>query len=180
MHEDGKTTGQIAAELRVNYVPSLHGTPITEHTVYDKLYRLGLTAKATRRETLLRIQSLLIEGRSHREILDIVNRDLPASRRWTSHHLSRTVIELRRGAIPGVPPLPPLLPAHRERREILQFIVERREAGHTSASIAEELNASGRRPQFSTRFSDNQIAKLLRSRKAQAQMMGNKREGPRT
>jgi hypothetical protein len=109
-----------------------------------------------------------------------LNRDLPHSRRWTAKRLSRTVTKLRRGAIPGVPPLPPVLPEDRERDAILQFITQRRKAGYTYAAIARELNASDRRPQHSARFSDTQVANLLRSRKAQAQMMGNKDEGPRT
>jgi len=79
-----------------------------------------------------------------------------------------------------MPPLPPLLPEERERDAILQLVVQRREAGDTFAAIARELNASGLRPRFAASFSKFQVADLLRSRRAQALIMGNKDEGPRT
>jgi hypothetical protein len=143
-----------------------------------KLRQRGITAKATRQDTFAKILALLMDGRRQREILDALNSDLPHSRRWTAKRLSKTVTKLRRGVIPGLPPLPPLLPENHERDEVLQLITQRREAGYTYAAIARELNASGRRPQLSARFSDTQVANLLRWPKIQAQMMGNRHEGP--
>jgi len=176
----GKSSAEITAELRAGGVTTTHGRPVSRHVVALKLRQRGITAKATRQETFAKIRALLLDERRQREILDVLNRDLPHSRRWTAKRLSKTVTKLRRGAIPGVPPLPPLLPEEHERDEVLQLITQRREAGYTYAAIARELNASGRRPQLSARFSDTQVANLLRWPKIQAQKMGNKHEGPRT
>ncbi len=176
----GKTSEEITAELRANGVTTMYGRPVSRLVVTSKLRQLGVTAKATRQATFAKIRALLMEGRRQREILAVLNRDLPQSRRWTAKRLSKAVTKLRRGAIPDVPSLPPLLPEDRERDEILQLITQRREAGYTYAAIARELNASGRRPQLSARFSDTQVANLLRWPKIQAQMMGKKDEGPRT
>jgi hypothetical protein len=78
-----------------------------------------------------------------------------------------------------VPPLPRNLPEAPDW-EVPKLIRQRRDAGHTFASIAEELNASGFRPRRAARFSASQVAKLLRRRKGQAQTMGGKHESPRT
>jgi hypothetical protein len=158
-------------------VVSTYGRPLSRHAVAVKLRHRGITAKATRQDTLAKIRDLLMDGRRQRDILKVLNRDLPHSRHWTTKRLSKAVTKLRRGAIPGVPPLPPRLPEDRERDEILQLITQRREAGYTYAAIARELNASGRRPQFSARFSDTQVANLLRWPKIQALMMGDKHKG---
>jgi hypothetical protein len=173
----GKTSGEIATELRADGVVSTYGRPLSRHAVAVKLRQRGISAKATRQDTLAKIRALLMDGRRQREILDVLNRDLPPSRRWTAKRLSKAVTKLRRGSIPGVPPLPPLLPEDRERDAILQLITQRREAGYTYAAIARELNASGRRPQLSARFSDTQVANLLRPYKGQAQTMGDKHKG---
>ncbi len=176
----GKTSTEIAAALRADGVTTTSGRRVSGLLVAWKLRRLGITATATKHDTRVKIRALLMDGRRQREILDVLNRDLPNSRRWTAKRLSKTVTGLRRGAVPDVPPLPPLLPEDRERDAILQLITQRREEGYTYAAIARELNASGRRPKFAARFSDSQVSDLLRSRKAQAQTMGNNHEGPRT
>jgi hypothetical protein len=153
---------------------------VSTDVVASKLRKRGITAKAARHDTLVKIRTLLMDGRQQQEILNVLNRDLPHSQQWTPHRLSRTVTALRRGAVPDVPPLPPVLPEARERDAILPLIMQRREAGYTYAAIARELNASGRRPKFAARFSDTQVRHLLRSGNGQAQTMGNNHEGPRT
>jgi len=175
----GKTSAEIAAELRADGVLTIYGQPPSRYAVALKLRRRGITAKAKRHDTLVQIRALLMEGRQRREILDILNRDLPPSRRWSLKRLSKAVSKLRRGDVPDVPPLPPVLPEARERDALLQFITQRRQVGDTYAAIARELNASGRRPQFATSFRDTQVANLLRSRRAQALMRGDKHKGPR-
>jgi len=48
MREAGHTAPQIAAELNAHGVTSLHGTPMSETTVYAKLARLGIKAQTRR------------------------------------------------------------------------------------------------------------------------------------
>jgi DNA invertase Pin-like site-specific DNA recombinase len=180
----GETASEIAAALRVDGVTTTYGRPVSTDVVASKLRKLGITAKAARHDTLVKIRTLLMDGR-RREILDVLNRDLAHSQRWTPHRLSHAVTALRRGAVPDVPPLPPLLPEARKRDAILQLITQRREAGCPYATIAAELNASGRRPKFAARFSAAQVSDLLRSRRVQAQTLGDRHkgdrhEGPRT
>jgi hypothetical protein len=180
LREIGRTVSQIAAELNARGVTSLHGTPMSKTTVLAKLERLGTKRQPTRREVLAKIRSLLIDGKTRREILDIVNRELPLHRkRWTPSRLVVAIAALRTG-VPGVPRLPWNLSEAPEWDEVRNRIGQRRGAGHTYASIARELNASGFHPRRAARFSATQVAKLLRSRKRHAQMMDDKHEGPRT
>ncbi len=177
MRETGRTASQIATELNARGVTSLHGTPMSETSVYAKLARLGIKAHPTRREVLVKIRSLLIDGIPRREILEIMNRDLPPhARRWIPSRLEAAILALGTG-VAGVPPLPRNLPEAPDW-EVPKLIRQRRDAGHTFASIAQELNASGFRPRHAAKFSATQVAKLLGSRKAQAQTMGDKHEGP--
>jgi hypothetical protein len=62
------------------------------------LERLGNKPRPTKREVLVKIRSLLIEGIPRREILGLVNRDLPLhAKRWTSSRLEAAISELRTG-----------------------------------------------------------------------------------
>jgi hypothetical protein len=152
---------------------------MSETNILAKLERLGNKLQPTSREVLVKIRSLLIDGMPRRDILDIVNRDLPLhARRWTSSRLVAAISALGAG-VPGVPPLPRNLPEAPNWDEVLKLIRQRRDAGHTFASIAQELNSSGLHPRRAARFSSTQVAKLLRSRNGQAQTMGERHEGPR-
>jgi len=98
MREAGRTAAQIAAELNVRGVTSLHGTPMSETNVLAKLERLGNKPRPTKREVLAKIQSLLIEGIPRCEILGIVNRDLPLhAKRWTSSRLEAAISAFHTG-----------------------------------------------------------------------------------
>jgi DNA invertase Pin-like site-specific DNA recombinase len=177
MRKTGQTAAQIAAELNARGVTSLHGTPMSETSVLAKLERLGIKSQPARREVLVKIRSLLIDGKTRREILDIVNRELPLHlKRWTPSRLVVAITALRTG-VPGVPRLPWNLSEAPDWDEVRNRIRQRRDAGHTFASIAQELNASGFHPRRAARFSAHQVAKLLKSRKGQAQTISDKHKG---
>lgn len=177
MREAGQTAAHIAAELNALGVTSLHGTPMSETSVLAKLERLGNKSRPMRREVLAKIRSLLIDGSPRREVLDILNRDLPLHlKRWTPSRLLVAIAALRRG-VPGVPRLPWNLSEAPDWGEVRKRIRQRRDVGHTFVSIAQELNASGIRPRRAARFSATQVAKLLRSRDGQAQTMSDKHKG---
>ena len=134
---------------------------MTREAVYVKLGHLGLGRTQRRREMMLVLRQMLIDGARHDDIRARLAKEFPGLCQWTRPHLNQLITELRRGG-PDIPALPAVLPRDREKQAVLAFVHRHREAGDTWEMITAKLNESDLRPQRNTKFKVNQVAKLYR------------------
>jgi DNA invertase Pin-like site-specific DNA recombinase len=159
--EAGKDAQAIADELRARDIKSRFGEWLSEENIQVRLRLHGLIPRVDRVKVLELIRSLLLEGRSRREIFEHLRRDAPSSSGpWTSSRLADAIANLRRG-VAGIEPLPAILPADLTQQAVMDLIRQRRAQRQTYKAIANELNARGYRPQKTSSFSAKQVFGLL-------------------
>ena len=157
----GKDARAIADELRARDIKSRFGQWLTKENIQVRLRQHGLIRRIDRLKVLAVIRSLLLEGRSRREVLEHLHREAPArSGPWTSTRLAQAISDLRRG-VPGIESLPAILPTGPTKQATMDRIRQRRAQGQTYEAIANELNARGFRPPKATSFSKQQVFGLL-------------------
>jgi DNA invertase Pin-like site-specific DNA recombinase len=157
----GKDAQAIADELRARNIGSRFGQWLSKENIQVRLRLYGLIPRVDRVKILALIRSLLLEGRSRREILEHLRQEAPPrSAPWTSSRLADEITNLRRG-VAGIEPLPAILPADLTKQAAMDLIRQRRAQRQTYKAIANELNSRGYRPQKTARFSAKQVFSLL-------------------
>lgn len=173
LHNAGHKPAEIHRALQAANVPNASGKPLTETAVRMKLWHLGLSQKPKRVKALLRIRELLIQGRSRRDILQILRTEgfPPLEDEWTLKRVHEAIYCLRRGKYPKeIPPLPSDLPGGTTlpiSLEAIELMRRGRQEGLIWRAIADELNARAFRPPKGAKFSEMQtrlLYKLLRRR----------------
>jgi hypothetical protein len=108
------------------------------------------------------VAELVNEGRSCKQIVSLMEREAPPTLGpWNYQRVYGITKNLRKG-VPGAPTVPQPLPIERERQDIVELILRRREEGQKYRVIADELNALGLQPRKSGAFSTPQVRDLLR------------------
>ncbi len=125
------------------------------------LRRLGLGEKTQRLEVLRRIRQMLIERRSRREILQVLQGE---QGQWTTKRLGDAIQSLRFGAWgEAVPALPPeSLQLRTLELETIRFLADRRKAGMSFSQIAVDLNARGCRTPRGRLFTESSARFIYR------------------
>jgi DNA invertase Pin-like site-specific DNA recombinase len=159
----GTDAATMAQQLNAEGHTTAKGNPITRKAVYVKLDYVGMRRKHLRREMLLALRQMLIDGMARDQMLKRLATDFPALCKWTRPHLNQLTAALRRG-IPGIPPLPGELPATREKRAVVEFIQRCRDTGDTWEATTAKLNASDLRPQRAIAFTVAQVVQLVSRR----------------
>jgi len=161
LRDQGKDVDGIAKELRAQGLRGANGRLVSRQIVYNTLARLGMNPMADRIRDLVLVRQMFIEHVPPREMLRRLNAETPnGSRPWTYPRLDGALRALRRG-VPGVPPLPAVLPYERDKKLVMQLIVQRQAEGLPYKAIAAELNARGLRPQRAAAFTATHVADLL-------------------
>jgi hypothetical protein len=168
LHGEGLRPSEILDRLLSKDVPNRSGKPLTEQAIRMKLYSLGLNQKTDRLRDLILIRQLLCDGRTRREILDILKEHTsePIRGKWTAAKLSDAIRSLRLGLYRGdIEPLPSDLVSNSRwpiPAAAVALIRHGREHGASWESIAEKLNTSGFKPPRSARFSPVQTRELFK------------------
>jgi DNA invertase Pin-like site-specific DNA recombinase len=177
LRDEGKDVDGIAKELRARGLKGANGRLVSRQIVYNTLVRLGMNPMADRIQALLLVRQMFVENVPSREMLRRLNAELPTrSAPWTYPRLESALRALRRG-IPGVSPLPAVLPFERDKKLVMQLIVQRKAEGLTYKAIAAELNARGLRPQRAAAFTATHAANLLYASRRRNAKHGRAREG---
>jgi DNA invertase Pin-like site-specific DNA recombinase len=132
------------------------GRPFSRKALQHRLWELGLDTKRDRVKALLRIRGFVLERRTRREMLEILNAEGPKPKEgeWTREKIASAIQSLREGRwADEVPPLPHDVPTlFRLDPEAVEIVLAGRETGRTFRAITEELNAKGLRPPRATHF----------------------------
>ena len=177
LRDEGQDVDSIAKELRARGLRSANGRLVSRQVVYNALARLGINPMAGRIQTLVLVRQMFIENVPPREMLRRLNAEVPnRSGPWTYPRLDGALRALRRG-IPGVPPLPAVLPFERDKRLVMQLIVQLQAEGLPYKAIAAELSARGLRPQRATAFTATHVADLLHAARRRHAKRGRAGEG---
>jgi hypothetical protein len=162
LRSGGTVPEAIVHELRAAGIPSMSGKPASRDIVRKSLERVGLNRAALRQPILTRVYGLLVEQRSRKDIMAILDQEFPLTgRTWTHDRLYRIIRRLKDG-VPGLSPLPAGIGDKRDTSEALALIKQWRSERKTWRAIASDLNALGLRPSRAKTFSLFQTMELAR------------------
>jgi hypothetical protein len=137
-------------------IVSTRGQRFSRKTLRHRLWQLGLGTKDDRLAALRKIHAMLVEQRPRADILAVLRAEgpRPADGEWTQSRLATAIQSIReRRWGDEVPPLPADTPRLvRHTPELINRIIELRQARWTFKAIASELNHRGLKPPRSPQF----------------------------